>query len=53
MPINLRDGLLDALRDVRTTPLFIMRLDVRPLQVIGATPGAYPRVGVVPRCLRR
>jgi hypothetical protein len=47
MPINLRDGLPDALRDVRTTPLFIMRLDLRPLQVIGATPGAFRRVGVV------
>jgi len=48
MPTSLRDGLPDALRDVRTTPLFVMRLDVRPLQVIGATPGAYRRVGVVP-----
>jgi hypothetical protein len=48
MPNSLREGLPDALRDVRTTPLFIMRLDVRPLQVIGATPGAYRRVGVVP-----
>jgi hypothetical protein len=25
-----------------------MRLDVRPLQIIGATPAAYRRVGVVP-----
>ena len=25
-----------------------MRLDVRPLQIVGATPGAYRRVGVVP-----
>jgi hypothetical protein len=25
-----------------------MRLDVRPLQIIGATPGAFRRVGVVP-----
>jgi hypothetical protein len=25
-----------------------MRLNVRPLQVIGATPGAYRRVGIVP-----
>ena len=48
MPTSLRDGLPDSLRDVRTTPLFVMRLDVRPLQVIGATPGAYRRVGVVP-----
>jgi Protein of unknown function (DUF3237) len=28
--------------------LFVMRLQVRPLQIIGATPGAYRRVGVVP-----
>jgi hypothetical protein len=26
----------------------VVRLDVRPLQVVGATPGAYRRVGVVP-----
>jgi hypothetical protein len=25
-----------------------MRLDVRPLQIVGATPGAFRRVGVVP-----
>jgi len=28
--------------------LFVMRLDVRPLQIVGATPGTYRRIGVVP-----
>jgi Protein of unknown function (DUF3237) len=48
MTANLRDSLPEALREVRSRPLFVMRLDVRPLQVIGAVPGAYRRVGVVP-----
>jgi hypothetical protein len=48
MATSLRDGLPNTLREVRTTPLFVVRLDVRPLQVVGATPGAYRRVGVVP-----
>ncbi len=38
----------DALKSVSTRPLFVMRLDVRPLQIVGATPGAYRRIGVVP-----
>jgi hypothetical protein len=42
------NDLPDSLREVRTRPLFVMRLDVHPLQVIGATPGAYRRIGVVP-----
>ena len=48
MTVSLRDSLPDALREVRTRPLFVMRLDVRPLQIVGAAPGAYRRVGVVP-----
>lgn len=48
MTSNLFDDLPDMLRQVRTKPLFVMRLDVRRLQVVGATPGAYRRVGVVP-----
>jgi Protein of unknown function (DUF3237) len=48
MTVNLRDTLPAALREVRTRPLFVMRLDVRPLQIIGPTPGAYRRVGAVP-----
>jgi uncharacterized protein YuzB (UPF0349 family) len=42
------DSLPDALKNVRTRPLFVMRLSVRGLQIVGATPGAFRRVGVVP-----
>lgn len=38
----------DTLREVRTRLLFVMRLEVRPLQIVGVTPGANRRVGVVP-----
>jgi Protein of unknown function (DUF3237) len=48
MTVSLRDSLPDALREVRTKPLFVMHLDVRPLQIIGATPSANRRIGVVP-----
>ena len=37
----------EILKSVRTRPLFVMRLDVRPFVEIGATPGANRRVGVV------
>ena len=42
------DSLPDVLKAVRTKPLFVMRLSVRKLQIIGATPGGLRRVGVVP-----
>ena len=48
MPTSLTDNLPDALKTVRTRLLFVMRLDVRKLQIIGATPGSYRRIGVVP-----
>jgi hypothetical protein len=38
----------EVLRSVRTRPLFVMHLDVKPLQNIGATPGGLRRIGVVP-----
>jgi hypothetical protein len=41
------DELPDVLKSVRTRPLFVMRLSVRPLLDVGATPGANRRVGVV------
>jgi hypothetical protein len=37
----------DALKNIRLQPLFAMRLDVNPMLVVGETPGAYRRVGVV------
>jgi hypothetical protein len=42
------DGLPESLKAVTTRNLFVMRLDVKPYQVLGATPGAFRRVGVVP-----
>ena len=45
---NLNDNLPEVQKSVRTRPLFAMHLNVRPLQIIGATPGAFRRVGVVP-----
>jgi hypothetical protein len=48
MPTGLNDNLPEVLKVVRTRPLFVMRLDVRPLLVVGATPGEYRRIGIVP-----
>ena len=48
MPPNLNDDLPDALRTLRSRPLFTMRLAVRPLVVVGATPGVDRRIGLVP-----
>jgi hypothetical protein len=47
MPIPLRDRLPPALIEVRTRPLFALRLDVRPILVLGDTPTANRRIGVV------
>jgi hypothetical protein len=48
MTAKLSDGLPEALAAVRTCPLFIMRLNVQPYQLIGGPEGAVRRVGVVP-----
>jgi hypothetical protein len=48
MPTSLTGDIPDALKAVRTRALFVMRLDVRKLQIIGATPGSFRRIGVVP-----
>jgi Protein of unknown function (DUF3237) len=48
MAAKLSDGLPEVLASVRTRPLFIMRLDVLPYQIIGGPDGAFRRVGVVP-----
>jgi hypothetical protein len=42
------DGLPEVLKNVRTRPLFVMHLNVRPLVIVGATPGVNRRVGLVP-----
>src|SRR5436305_1479333 len=48
MASALADSLPEVLKSVRTQPLFVMRLDVRPFLVVGPTPGGYRRVGIVP-----
>ena len=45
---SLTQNLPETLKNLRSRPLFIMRLDVRPLQLVGATPQGFRRVGVVP-----
>lgn len=48
MTAHFNENLPDVLKSVRTRPMFVMRLDVRPLQIVGATPGSFRRIGVVP-----
>jgi hypothetical protein len=42
------NDLPEVLRTIVGRPLFVMRLDVKPYQVLGPTPGGFRRVGVVP-----
>jgi hypothetical protein len=44
---SLTQSLPQALRDLRVRPLFVMRLEVPPLFVIGPTPDAFRRIGVI------
>jgi hypothetical protein len=48
MSTALNDNLPEVLKGVRTRPLFVMRLEVRKLLIVGATPGGFRRIGVVP-----
>ncbi len=48
MSASLTDNLPEPLKTIRTQPLFVMRLEVRKLQIIGVTPVALRRIGVVP-----
>jgi hypothetical protein len=48
MSNSLYETLPETLKTVRTRPLFVMRLDVRPLILVGGSPGTYRRIGVVP-----
>ena len=48
-PVNIDFAELpETLRSVRSRPLFVMRLDVRPYQIVGGTESAFRRIGVVP-----
>lgn len=48
MSTSLNDDLPEVLKSVRARPLFVMRLDVRKILAVGATPAAFRRIGVVP-----
>jgi Protein of unknown function (DUF3237) len=48
MTTRFSESLPATLQSVRTRPLFVMHLDVKPLLIVGATPAAYRRIGVVP-----
>jgi hypothetical protein len=48
MSIPLFDDLPAPLKSVQTRPLFVMRLDVKPIVIVGDTPGPFRRVGTVP-----
>ena len=41
------EKLPEVLKSVRTRPLFVMRLKVDKLQIVGQTPGAFRRVAIV------
>ena len=42
------EKLPETLKNVRTRPLFVMRLDVKKPFVVGDTPSGVRRIGVVP-----
>jgi hypothetical protein len=48
MSTPLFESLPAPLKSVQTRPLFVMRLDVKPVVIVGATPGPFRRVGIVP-----
>jgi hypothetical protein len=47
MRTDLSKGLPAALAEVRTRPLFVVQLEVRPIILVGGPADAYRRVGVV------
>lgn len=47
MSAPLKDRIAGTLAEVRTRPLFTLKLEVRPLIIVGATPTAFRRIGVV------
>jgi Protein of unknown function (DUF3237) len=47
MAALLTENLPESLTSIRTRPLFVMRLAVPPLIVVGQTPDAFRRIGVI------
>jgi Protein of unknown function (DUF3237) len=48
MSANLIASVPTLLQSISTRHLFTMRLDVKPMVIIGATPAGFKRVGVIP-----
>lgn len=48
MTVDFQEDIPAALRNIALKPLFVLRLTVRPLQIVGGTPGGFRRVGIVP-----
>lgn len=47
MSAALSEGLPEALKSLQTRPLFLLREQVPPLLVVGQTPNAFRRIGIV------
>jgi hypothetical protein len=47
MPASSSEGLPEVLKSVRARPLFQLREQVPPLYVVGQTPNAFRRIGVI------
>ncbi len=41
------DHLPLTMQSINTQPLFVMKLEVKPIVVVGDTPGPFRRVGIV------
>jgi hypothetical protein len=48
MSTSLEQELPEALKSLRTRPLFVLREQVPPLFVVGQTPNGFRRIGIVP-----
>ncbi|CAN5299697.1 hypothetical protein BH09PSE6_BH09PSE6_00930 [soil metagenome] len=48
MSIDFDDKVPVSLTSIATRPLFVMRLAVKPIVIVGQTPGAFRRIGIVP-----
>jgi hypothetical protein len=48
MSASLTQELPEALRSLRTRPLFVLRERVPPLFIVGQTPNGFRRIGIVP-----
>ena len=47
MSTQLSEGLPEALKSLKTRPLFVLRERVPPLLVVGQTPNAFRRIGII------